>query len=62
VQQQARTAYPDLYTDGDGNSRLQIADGTISCRCLHQTLGLGTSIWPELETLTPVSDFDVTTV
>jgi len=58
VQRHARCRYPDLYVAAGEETRLQISDGTISCRSLHQTLGLGSSVWPELEKLTPVAEFD----
>lgn len=52
-------AHPDLFTrDQSTLVRLDIRDGQIDCRSLHQTLGLGAGAWPDWESLQPIAAFD----
>ncbi|HVF10264.1 MAG TPA: hypothetical protein VNA16_05650 [Abditibacteriaceae bacterium] len=57
-QQRAMQAHPDLYCAGDNYVRLDIRDGNIKCRSLHETPGLGVGAWPSLDNCMPAAAFD----
>lgn len=58
-QTRALEAHPDVFTrDHSTLVRLDIRDGQIDCRSLHQTPGLGSGAWPDWESLQPTETFN----
>jgi hypothetical protein len=61
-QRRVLEVHPDLYRNEDEYVRLDIHDGHIDCRSLHQTPGLGVGAWPSFGGCVPIHEFEPSSV